>query len=64
MNQAPAPETDQLLTKRDLAERLQVSTRTIDGYMQSGRLCFLKIGRTVRFRWPDVLAKLNASRVN
>jgi len=64
MIKAPAPETEQLLTKHNVAERLQVSPRTVDSYMQSGRICFLKIGRTVRFRWSDVLAKLNASRVN
>ncbi|CAN5237682.1 hypothetical protein BH20VER2_BH20VER2_12460 [soil metagenome] len=61
--QAPAP-ADQLLTKHDLAKRLKVSARTVDTYMRDGRLCFLKVGRTVRFSWPDVLAKLAATRVH
>ena len=56
--------SDGLLTKRELATRLRVSTRTVDHYMRSGRLCFVKLGKTVRFRWLDVLEKLNAYRVN
>lgn len=58
-------QTDEgLLTKKELATRLRVSPRTVDQHMRSGRLCFLKIGRTVRFRWVDVVQKLNAYRVN
>jgi hypothetical protein len=32
--------------------------------MAQGRVPFLKIGRSVRFRLGDVLEKLNAFRVN
>jgi excisionase family DNA binding protein len=53
-----------LLTKRDLASRLQISIRTLDDWMRSGRVPFLKIGKSVRFRWDDVLEKLNQFRVN
>jgi excisionase family DNA binding protein len=56
--------SDGLLTKRELATKLRVSTRTVDDYMRRGRLCFVKLGKTVRFVWPDVLQKLSAYRVN
>lgn len=53
-----------LLRKRELAEKLAISKRTLDVWMQQGRIPFLKVGRSVRFRLPDVLEKLNAYRVN
>jgi excisionase family DNA binding protein len=53
-----------LLRKRELAEKLAISKRTLDVWMQMGRIPFLKVGRSVRFRLPDVLEKLNAYRVN
>ena len=56
--------SDGLLTKRELANKLRVSTRTVDEYMRRGRVCFVKLGKTVRFRWPDVVEKINSFRVN
>jgi hypothetical protein len=54
-----------LLTKLDLAARLQLSPRTIDTLMSKRLLPFIKVGqKTVRFRWPDVVEKLKAHRVN
>lgn len=53
-----------LLKKRELAEKLAISKRTLDVWMQKGRIPFLKVGRSVRFRLPDVLEKLNAYRVH
>ena len=55
---------DGLLDKRGLAVRLDISKRTVDTWMRQKRLPFIKIGKMVRFRWPDVLEKLNAYRVN
>jgi excisionase family DNA binding protein len=55
---------DSLLTKRALAPRLNCSVRTIDEWMRRGRLPYLKLGKAVRFRWGDVLAKLGEFRVN
>jgi excisionase family DNA binding protein len=53
-----------LLRKRELAEKLAISKRTLDVWMQKGRIPFLKVGRSVRFRLPDVLEKLQTYRVN
>jgi len=56
--------SDGLLTKRELAARLRKSTWTTDDWMRKGKLPYLKIGKTVLFRWQDVLEKLNSFRVN
>ncbi len=55
---------DGLDTKRTLAPKLRVSIRTVDQYMRDGRIPYIKVGKTVRFRWSDVTAKLNEYRVN
>ena len=57
--------SDGLLNKRGLAPKLQISTRTLDDWMRKGRIPFLKVGKSVRFRLADVLQKLNEQfRVN
>jgi excisionase family DNA binding protein len=56
--------SDGLLTKRQLAPKLQIAPRTLDLWMRKGRIPFLKVGRTVRFRLGDVLEKLSTYRVN
>jgi len=64
-NQADAESaTASLLTKKELAPHLRVGTRTVDQWMRKGRIPFLKIGKTVRFRLPDVLEKLSTFRVH
>lgn len=55
---------DGLDTKHTLAPKLRVSIRTVDQYMRDGRIPYIKVGKTVRFRWSDVIAKLNECRVN
>lgn len=56
--------SDELLTKRELAAKLKVSVRTLDDWMRRGRIVYLKIGKTVRYRYSDVLEKLSTLRVN
>jgi excisionase family DNA binding protein len=58
------PLADEVLTKPELAKRLQLSTRTIDQWMRLRRLPYLKLGKTVRFRWSDVVAHLVEHRIN
>lgn len=41
---------DEILEKPEIANRLKISTRTLDQWMRAGRVPFLKIGKTVRFR--------------
>jgi hypothetical protein len=56
--------SDGLLVKRELAIKLRRSPRTVDQWMRQGKLPYLKIGKSVLFRWPDVLEKLALYRVN
>ena len=42
------------INKLELAEFLDVSLRTVDSYVSSRRIPYIKIGRLVRFRLPDV----------
>jgi excisionase family DNA binding protein len=56
--------SDGLLNKRGLAAKLNISKRTVDAWMKKRRLPFIKVGKTVRFRWDDVLEKLSEYRVN
>lgn len=55
---------DRLLRKRELAAKLGIAVRTLDGWLKKGRVPHLKLGKSVRFHWPDVLAKLQTFRVN
>ena len=63
--QTPDRVSERLLKKAELAERLGVSSRTIDDWQRRGRIAYLKIGRSARYRWGDVIAKLSERcRVN
>jgi excisionase family DNA binding protein len=53
-----------LLDKPGIARRLNKSVRTVDAWMKRGRLPYIKVGRSVLFRWGTVLEKLEAFRVN
>ena len=53
-----------LLDKPEIARRLNKSARTVDAWMKRGRLPYIKVGRSVLFRWGAVLEKLESFRVN
>ncbi len=44
----------QPLTRSELASFLNVSVRTIDGYVLSRRIPYIRLGRLLRFRVQDV----------
>ena len=63
--QPPTQSADEiLLDKAGIARRLNKSVRTVDDWMKRGRLPYIKVGRSVLFRWGTVLEKLEAFRVN
>jgi excisionase family DNA binding protein len=64
VEQAVERAIDDLLVKREVAAKLKRSVRTVDAWMRQGKLPYIKLGKTVLFRWRDVLEKLNAYRVN
>jgi len=47
-----------LIDKKELAKRLQVTPRTIETWMKEKRLPYMKMNRSVRFDWNDVLESL------
>jgi hypothetical protein len=62
-NQASATLPD-LLTKQEVAARLRRTPRCIELWMRKRYLPYIKIGRSVYFRWSDVSAQLDQFRVN
>lgn len=54
LNIEPNPLDDRYISKAELAERMNVSTRTIETWMRQNKVPFEKIGRTVRYHWGDV----------
>jgi len=52
-----------MLTKADLARRLHKSVRCLELWMHRGYVPYLKVGRSVLFRWPDVVTALNRFRI-
>ena len=51
----------ELLKKGQLAEELNMSTRSVENFMRRGWIPFVRIGKkTVRFDLADVLATLKA----
>jgi len=53
-----------MLDKHDVAKILKLSYATINNMMKDGRLHYIKIGRTVRFREDDVDRIVNGESVN
>lgn len=54
---------ERLLTARELAELLGLSSSTVLDWFEAGRLPGFKLGRVVRFRASEVEAWLEAQRV-
>ena len=49
-----------LLRKRELAQRLSISVRTIENWVSAGRIPCIRVGRVTRFEWERVLEALHA----
>jgi excisionase family DNA binding protein len=58
------PADEILLDKPAIARRLNKSVRTVDAWMKAKKLPYMKVGRSVLFRWDAVLQKLDTFRVN
>ncbi len=54
----PPSETTELITKRQLASLLKVTTKTIEDWVKARRIPAIKMARAVRFSWPDVRSAL------
>jgi predicted DNA-binding transcriptional regulator AlpA len=60
MNTSPNP---QLLNSRDAASRLAISLRTLWTKTNSGEICCIRIGSSVRYSLIDLEAYINKCRV-
>jgi excisionase family DNA binding protein len=52
--------SDIMLTKKELAQRLKLTVRTIENWQHRGVLPYIKVGKVVLFHWPTVLDVLNS----
>ena len=55
-----------MITKKQLAEKLQVTTMTINNLMNRG-MPYIKIGKSVRYVWEDVfewVKEQDSERIN
>lgn len=57
------PEPEGYIDKRECAKRLGRTVRSVDTYMAAGIIPFYKWGRTVAFRWSEVVEHLKKYRV-
>lgn len=55
---------DGFLTKRELSQRLKKTPRCIETWMKRRYLPYIKIGHSVFFRWPDVIAAMRRFEVH
>ena len=46
---------DQLLTRKELASKLNISLPTLHKYSENGTISAYKIGERIYYRWSDVL---------
>jgi len=49
---------NELLTTKELASALKVSTRTVSNWRDERKITPLIIGKTVRFQWDKVIDEL------
>jgi excisionase family DNA binding protein len=54
-------DTQEYLTKEELAKRLKKTVRTIENWQRRGILPFVKAGRSVLFNWVDVKRHLHSN---
>lgn len=67
MTTHPSADTEGAMTRREVAQKLNVSVRHVDRTMENGELPYFKVGASVRFRPADVAAfiekRMNAHAV-
>jgi len=58
----PPKEEDTLITRKEAAKLLNVSTTTLSGYCKSGVLVSYRIGSLIRFKKSQVISSLQEVR--
>lgn len=49
---------DEFISKKELAARLMVATRTVERWQHDDLLPYFRVGTVVRFNWPEVVERL------
>ena len=57
-HQGPSETQEEYITKEEVAARLKKTARTVENWQRRGYIPFVKIGKSVVYRWSDVLAHL------
>lgn len=60
----PATDGPTLLTRKEAAQRLSVSVRTVDRLIRARRLRVRRVGRAVRIATPDLNALIARMAIN
>jgi len=53
----------ELLNKKELADKLGISPRTLDVWVAERKIPFIKVGGIIRFSWPRVRQAMDAFEV-
>ena len=56
--------TNELITKRELARKLRLCNRKIELMVNAGEIPVVRIGRSVRFEYNEVVAAIKADESN
>ena len=51
--------SDRLYTREEVSKILNISESTLQNYRINGHIGFIKIGKSIRFRWDDISVFLN-----
>lgn len=54
-------EPESYITKEEVAKRLKKTVRTVENWQRKGILPFVKAGRSVLFKWSDVVEHLQSN---
>jgi excisionase family DNA binding protein len=60
----PAPASERLLTITDVADRCQVSPRSVRRWIDDGRLRVIRLGRSVRVSEGDLATFLSLCQIS
>lgn len=52
---------DEFISKKELAARLMVATRTIERWQHDDLLPYFKVGTVILFNWPEVVERLKTN---
>jgi excisionase family DNA binding protein len=55
---AVVPNTEGMLSRKEIAAHLKISMRTLEEWQRNGVIPFIKVKKIILFHWPDVVEHL------